>query len=308
MKQTIYHQTPLLKSYHHHQAGRNIFYKMDCYQPSGSFKIRGMENLCRQMIAEGHRRFIASSGGNAGYSLAYVGQQLHVEVKVVVPETTPRMMVDRISMLGASVVVYGEDWNAAHQYASAISESENIPYVPPFDHELLWEGHATVIAECAGTMSEPDVVVVSVGGGGLLNGVLLGMQQCGWQSKVVTAETTGAASFASAHQAGRPVVLDRIDTIATSLGAKQVSARSLELAKSFEVVPHVVSDATALAACEMLLKETNVLVEPACGAALSYAYGLPDSEKGQRILVIVCGGVCMDYNLFMKYKQQLLAD
>ena len=276
---------------------------MDCYQPSGSFKIRGMEYLCKQLIAEGHRKFIASSGGNAGYSLAYVGQRLGVEIKVVVPETTPQMMVNRIRMLGASVTIYGKDWNAAHQYATEVSENENIPYVPPFDHELLWRGHATVIAECAEYMDEPDTVVVSVGGGGLLNGVMTGMQQCGWHSKIVTTETSGAASFAAAMDAGKPVALDEIKTIATSLGAKKVSADSLKLAQSFNVMPYVMTDDMALNACERLLNECNVLVEPACGAALSYAYNLAaEDSQGETILVIVCGGVCMDHALFQQYK------
>ncbi|MEL7145674.1 MAG: pyridoxal-phosphate dependent enzyme [Bacteroidota bacterium] len=302
MLQTIYQQTPLLQSYYHHQLGREVFYKMDCYQPSGSFKIRGMEHLCKRLIANGHRRFIASSGGNAGYSLAYVGQKLGVEIQVVVPETTPQMMVNRIRMLGAKVKVFGADWNAAHQYASEQSASEQIPYVPPFDHELLWEGHASVIAECAEDMDAPDTIVVSVGGGGLLNGVLLGMRQCGWNSKVIAAETTGAASFAAAFDAGHLVTLDEISTIATSLGARQVSAKSLELSKDFDLATHVVSDALALQACERLMAEANVLVEPACGAALSYAYNLPDSDKDEKILVIVCGGVCMDIELFEKYQ------
>lgn len=88
---------------------------MECYQPSGSFKLRGIEVLCKHYIAQGKDQFLTSSGGNAGYSLAYVGKKLGVEVKVIVPETTSAYMIEKkIKRVGAEVEVFGRVWDEAH--------------------------------------------------------------------------------------------------------------------------------------------------------------------------------------------------
>ena len=91
---TIYNQTPLLQS-HRLKAEKdlNVFYKMECYQPVGSFKIRGMEHLCRHYLAKGQNKFIASSGGNAGLAMAYVAKKLGANIKIIVPKTTSEFMI-----------------------------------------------------------------------------------------------------------------------------------------------------------------------------------------------------------------------
>ncbi|MEL6558321.1 MAG: pyridoxal-phosphate dependent enzyme [Bacteroidota bacterium] len=307
MNQTLYKNTPLYQSHYLKAAyNRNVFYKMDCYQPSGSFKIRGMEVICRDYIAKGKTEFVASSGGNAGYSLAYVGMKLKVKVKVIVPETTASRMVTKIKELGADVEVIGKDWNEAHQHATALSKERDLPYISPFDHPLLWQGHSSVIDECAAEIAEPDKIIVAVGGGGLINGVFEGMKRNGWNSLVIAAETTGAASFAASYRSGKLVALDKIDTIATSLGAKQIASQTLELAKNQHVSPYVISDQKALLAVDRFLDEYNVLVEPACGAAISYVY---DNEvkiqPEEKVLVIVCGGVGADQEQLRAYQSKL---
>lgn len=307
MDDKIYINTPLYQSHYlADRFGRNIFYKMDCYQPSGSFKIRGMENICRYYLAQGHKTFIASSGGNAGYSLAYVGKRLGASVKVIVPETTPVRMLKKIRNLGTDVEVFGVDWSEAHIHALALSAELDIPYISPFDHPRLWEGHSTIIDECARQMAAPDKIVVAVGGGGLLSGVFEGMKRQGWQCDVIAAETEGAASFAASLKAGKVVEIDRIDTIATSLGARKIAAETMERAKDFQVRLHVTNDLTALSACQDFLDEYNVLVEPACGAALSYGYAENASfSADERVLIIVCGGVCMDSQQMQSYQDKL---
>ncbi len=120
--------------------------------------------------------------------------------------------------------------------------------------------------------------------------------------KVVTAETEGAASFAGSYEAGELIELEAIDTIATSLGARKVASKTLEYAAKFEVEPYVTNDQTAFKACEAFFNEYHTLVEPACGAALSYVRSQQTSfEANERILVIVCGGVNMGIEQFLEY-------
>src|SRR6185437_12144230 len=108
----------------------------------------------------------------------------------------------------------------------------------PFDHPLLWEGHASLVDEMLEAGPAPDAVVVAVGGGGLLCGVAEGLARHGLNMvPIVAVETQGAASFAAAMDAGRPVALDRIDTIASSLGARQVCGEAFQWSRRRSPTP-----------------------------------------------------------------------
>jgi L-serine/L-threonine ammonia-lyase len=274
-------------------APRETWVKMEAHQPTGSFKIRGIGLLCQRLQDEGAKAFISSSGGNAGLAAAYAGQALGAPVMVVVPSTTPAFMRERIAGLGAKVIVYGDVWDEADGAARGLVAEGHGAYVPPFDHPLLWEGHSTLVDEMLAQGPAPDAVVVAVGGGGLLCGVADGLARHGLDRvPIVAVETQGAASFARALEAGAPVTLDRIDTIASSLGARRVADAAFAWTERRPIVPVVVSDADAVRACRRFADHHLALVEPACGAALSLAYdGHPALSAYARVAVIACGGV-----------------
>lgn len=287
-----------------------IRYKMDCFQPTGSFKIRGMDNFVRQArIVDNQTRFVASSGGNAGISLAYAGQQHGAEVTVVVPESTPLRARSIIEGLGATVKVHGAQWNAADELARAMASEQGAAYVSPFDHPWLWEGHSSLVdelvAHCAASGEEfPATIVVSVGGGGLMLGVLKGLERHGKleTTQVVAAETVGAASMKASLQAGSLQTLDRIDSVATSLGARQVSRVAFDQGLKAKVKSYVMTDDEAVAACRQFLYEFNVVVEPACGAAL--AYGYREGFDEENVLIVACGGIAWSIEELMGYSNR----
>lgn len=274
------------------RGARETLVKMDAYQPAGSFKIRGIGHLCQRLRGQGARAFVSSSGGNAGLAAAYAGRALGVPVTVVVPSTTPAFMRQRIAALGAQVTVEGEVWDVADRLAQAMAARGEGAYVPPFDHPLLWEGHATLIDEIVAEGPIPDAIVVAVGGGGLLCGVAEGLARHGLDDvAIIAVETTGAACLARAIEAGQPVTLERLDSIASSLGARRVADAAFAWSQRRTIVPVTVSDADAVRACLRFADHHLALVEPACGAALSLAYaGHPALEPYARVAVIACGG------------------
>lgn len=287
------------------RANRQTWVKMDAYQPTGSFKIRGVGRLCQALAAEGTRAFVSSSGGNAGLAAAYAGRALGTPVTVVVPSTTPAFMRDKIAALGGQVTVEGEVWDEADALAQAMAARGEAAYVPPFDHPLLWEGHASLVDEMLEAGPAPDAVVVAVGGGGLLCGVAEGLARHGLHMvPIVAVETKGAASFAAAVEAGRPVALARIDTIAGTLGARQVCGEAFQWSRRRPVVSAVVSDADAVRACLRFADDHLALVEPACGAALSLAY---DDHAAlapfRRVAVIACGGAVVSLEKLAAWRE-----
>ena len=187
---------------------------------------------------------------------------------------------------------------------------EHDAFIHPFDDPLLWDGHATMMDEVDRAGLRPDAVVLSVGGGGLLCGVVEGLHRSGWgKVPVIAVETHGADSYARSLQAGERIELPAITSIATSLGARKVSEQAFALAQRHPIEPVVVSDREAVEACLRFMDDHRVVVEPACGAALAVAYRagalLPRFE---RVLVIVCGGVTATVEQLQRWGQALPRD
>jgi L-serine/L-threonine ammonia-lyase len=300
----IYAKTPIFQSTSlNAQLGKQVFFKMDCHQPTRSFKLRGMTHLVQHHIAMGQALFVASSGGNAGYSLAYACKRLGGQVHVVVPVTSNLRMQALIAGEGATVEVHGASWQEAHVYAQSLAVRDGAVYVPPFDDPLLWGGHASMIDECAAEIGEPDWVIAAVGGGGLLCGIMEGLERNHWnKTGFLAAETHGAASFARSLEVGELVTIDVIDTIATSLGARRVAQEALAWSQRRQVRSHLCSDAETVEGMKFLADAFQVIVEPACGAALSAVIRTsPQVADAATILVIVCGGAGIDSLGFARY-------
>jgi L-serine/L-threonine ammonia-lyase len=289
---TLHVDTPLVESRPlSSSSGRSVWMKLDALQPSGSFKIRGIGFACETYRARGARRFVSSSGGNAGLAVAYAGRKLGVPVTVVVPESASERAKELLKLEGAGVIVHGASWQEANELArSLLGESD--AFVHPFDDPLVWEGHASLVDDVFRAGLKPDAVVLSVGGGGLLCGIAQGLRRNGWDDvPILAVETDGAASYHAAMKAGHPVELKQITSIAVSLGAKRVCDQSLQWSKERPIRSLVVSDASALSACERFLADHRILVEPACGASLAVAYESgAELERFETILVVVCGG------------------
>jgi L-serine/L-threonine ammonia-lyase len=282
-------------------AGDGVLLKLECLQPTGSFKIRGVGLLCRRLVAGGATTLVSSSGGNAGLAVAHAGRRLGVAVTVFVPATTAGFMKERIQALGATVEVRGRSWDDAHAAALACAAERAAGYVHPFDDPTLWEGHATLVDELE---ERPGAVVLSVGGGGLLCGVALGLERRGWGDvPIIAAETEGAASYAAALQAGAPVTLERIDSVATTLGARTVAAEAVAWARRRPIVSFVTTDRAAVEACWSLAERQRLLVEPACGAALAaVAERAPALAGVAPVLVVVCGGSGVSVELLQRWR------
>lgn len=300
----FYYPTPLLYSYPLSKiTSQNIWLKMECYQPSGSFKMRGMEYLCRHYCELGLTQLVASSGGNAGYSAAYIAKHLDIPITVFVPSNTHKIYLDKIRSLGATVNIAGTVWDEAHQAALTFAKEENAGYVPPFDHPLIWLGNSTIMDEVVAAGVGFDAVVLAVGGGGLAVGVLQGLARNNLENiPVYGVETLGAASFQASLNAKELVTLPSITSIATTLGAKRICRELFELSQKRPIYALQVSDQQAVHACQRFLNDHLALVEPACGAALAVVYDqYPELTQYKNILVIVCGGVGISDELLREY-------
>jgi L-serine/L-threonine ammonia-lyase len=302
-------ETPLLRTAADYSAsGVPLWLKLDALQPSGSFKLRGVGLLCQQEVAKGAGEIFCASGGNAGIAAAVAGRSLGVPVTIVVPETTSMEVRGRILAVGADVLVHGSVFDEANAHAVSLAAERKAAYVHPYDHPVLWEGHATLIDEVVKAGAVFDCVVTSVGGGGLLAGIVEGLRRNGLSDiPVIAVETEGAASLHASMVAKERVMLPAITSIATSLGARQVAQHVFDLVSEHSIESVTVSDADAVAACLKFADAHRLLVEPACGAALAVAdvhAGLLSRFKAP--LIEVCGGIGVSLAMLDAWRARFL--
>lgn len=315
--------TPLVRSQHLSASlGRDIYFKLDCLQPPGSFKIRGMGRVVQSARDAGACGVVSSSGGNAGLATAYAAQRLGLDCTVVLPTSTPKGVLRSLETLyGARVIVSGSVWDEANVEAERLARETRCPLIHPFNDPVAWEGHASVVEEVVTQLREanvgpPDCFVTSVGGGGLLMGIIRGVERYSRDTRrIVAVETLGADSFDRSFRAGKALTLPNgITSIAKSLGATTPSGTIVANAlASGIVVTKTVSDADAVAACISFAKECRHVVEPACGASLATVYNPGHAadifdDDVRSVVIQVCGGAVVDIAALVTWAAELGVD
>ncbi|KAI5205155.1 tryptophan synthase beta subunit-like PLP-dependent enzyme [Aureobasidium subglaciale] len=325
-------ETPLIESTTLSKAaGCRIFLKLENIQLSGSFKARGIGHLMQTALSTSKTpsstHFYSSSGGNAGLAAVHSAVKLSRPCTVVVPLTTKPMMMEKMQAAGATEVLqHGASWQEADDYLrgtvikQAEEGGEECVYVPPFDHPTIWTGHSSLIDEIAVQLSEltgeekarPEVLACSVGGGGLFNGVMEGVQRHSWNdTRILAVETKGADSLAESVKQGQHITLPAITSQATTLGAKRVSARTFELAmQSEQVKTLVLSDEEAMMGAWRLAEDERLLVELSCSVTVALCYGDRltralgrQVSKDDKVVVIVCGGSNVTIDMVSQWKK-----
>lgn len=235
---------------------------------------------------------------------------------VVIPKTAKATMVRRLLDLGATAVVqHGASIAEAQQHIQTVllPLDPTGVFVPPFDHPDIWEGNATIMREIAVQLDgKPDVVVCSVGGGGLFNGIMQALDENRWDRDVhvLAMETEGADSLNQSLKADRIVTLPRITSQATSLGVVRVAEKTFENAKRPNVTSLVLPDAEAARGCCILAEHERMIVELTVGVNVPVCYGgllrqvLGSRKKlhrSSKVVIVVCGGNDVSVEMLMKW-------
>jgi threonine dehydratase len=262
-------------------------YKLEFLQHTGSFKVRGAFNAALQLSqAECARGVVAVSGGNHGLAIAYVGKVLGIPATVVMPKATPQFVVERATADGARVVLT-ETIAEAFARVDELAR-DGLALLHPFDDVRVIAGQGTLALEMLEQMPEVKTLVVSIGGGGLISGVASTIKQMKPDVTIVGVETKGADAMRQALDAGRPVTLPGITSIARTLGAPSVSERTLHAVRRYVDDVVVVDDRDAVAAIIELQEKLGVLVEPAASCTHA-ALGLGLVERVGPTLLLLCG-------------------
>ncbi|MFC3072641.1 threonine ammonia-lyase [Shinella pollutisoli] len=297
----LFPETPLQPNEHlSARYGAEIYLKREDLSPVRSYKIRGAFNFFRKVLArpDGARRFVCASAGNHAQGFAFVCRHFGVPGVVFMPVTTPQQKIDKTRMFGGDFVtirLFGDFFDQCYQAARDHAEETGALMVPPFDHEDIIEGQATVAAEIVAQLGEgraPDLVVLPVGGGGLSAGVTGYLEPSIGPSGFLFCEPLGAPSLKRSLESGAVVTLDQVDNFVDGAAVGRIGDLNFAALRHFSAdqVMLLSENAICVTMIDMLNVE-GVVLEPAGALALSALEALGrEALEGKVVVAVVSGG------------------
>ena len=271
-------------------AGTQVFLKLELFQHTGTFKARGALLNALALSEEQRRRGVtAVSAGNHAVAVAFAARHVGTTAKVVMPKAANPVRIALCRSLAAEVVLV-DDVHHAFDTVQRIEREEGRTFIHPFEGELTVLGTATVGYELCNQIESLDAVIVPVGGGGLIAGVACAVKQMQPHCKVYGVEPEGADSMTRSFAAGSPQSIEKVRTIADSLGAPYALPYSFGIARRFVDEIVTIPDNAMQRAMGLLFADMKLAVEPAGAAATAALCGpLRERLAGRRVGVIVCG-------------------
>lgn len=284
-------KTPLMKNATlSEMVGANVYLKVEAFQKTGSFKVRGAFNKMLTLTEkERDAGVVAVSGGNHAQAVAYAAKMLEIHARILMPENTPKNYLEATRSYGAEVILTRDVFEAfrkADEYAA-----EGWANVHPFNDPYVMAGQGTIGLEILEDLPVITDLIVSIGGGGLMGGVATTVKAIREDVRVWGVETEGADCMSRALEAGEVVRMPAITSIAKTLGAPAASEETLALAKAHLESVTVVPDSEALESLRVILERTKILTEPAAACTLSAANRLRDQfSRNSHVVLVICGG------------------
>ncbi|MXR21689.1 threonine ammonia-lyase [Halobacterium bonnevillei] len=290
-------------------TGAEVHLKLECFQRTGAFKIRGATNRIRTLSeAERDAGVVTASAGNHAQGVALAASRSGVDAKVVMPEAAPISKIKATRSYGAEVVLHGVDYDAAQTHAHELEESEGRTYVHAFDDEHVMAGQGTIGLEIVEDLPEVETVVVPIGGGGLISGVATAVKAHDPDVRVVGVQAEGASAAAQSLQKGEPRSLDSVDTIADGIAVRRVGEKTFPVIRERVDEVVTVSDDEIATALMLLLERGKTLVEGAGAAPLAALLeGKFVYEPDEVVVPALCGGN-IDLNLLTTVIMRGLVD
>jgi threonine dehydratase len=292
---TLLRETPVWEWRGHRLAARmpqgtRALLKLELFQHTGSFKPRGALCVMQALAADQLRAGVtAVSAGNHAIAVAWAAQVLGTHAKVAMPQTADASRVQACRELGAEVVLTA-DIAAAFAAVEAMQRDEGRHFVHPFEGPRTALGTATLGYEFLRQTGQLDAILIPIGGGGLCAGVACAVKQLQPRCRVFGIEPEGADSMHRSFAAGSPQRIDRVATIADSLGAPYALPYSFGLCRQFVDELVKVTDQELCAAMALMFADQKLAVEPAGAAATAAMLQLGPRLAGQRVGLVVCGG------------------
>lgn len=288
--QKVTQQTKLVYSeYFSTQTENKVYLKPENMQVTGAYKIRGAYYKISTLSQEERQKgLITASAGNHAQGVAYAAKAYGCKAVIVMPTTTPLMKVNRTKSYGAEVILYGDVYDEACQYALDLAQEKGYTFIHPFDDPVVATGQGTIAMEIFKELPLVDTILVPVGGGGLATGVSTLAKLLNPKIKVIGVEPAGAACLKASREAGHVVTLPGVNTIADGTAVKTPGEHIFPyLQENLDDIITVEDDELIVAFLDMV--ENHKMVVENSGlltvAALKHLNG-----KGKKVVSVLSGG------------------
>lgn len=282
------------------RTGNEIFLKLDNLQMTGSFKERGALNRILTLTdAERKRGVVAASAGNHGQAVAYHATRRGIRAQIWMPRYTPLVKLAATKAYGGDVVLHGNSYDEAFEGAAA----QDATFVHAFDDEDVIAGQGSLGLEMLEQNPELDVIVSSIGGGGLISGVACAAKGRKPGIEVIGVQTARLPSMRAALENGSPVRLAPGATLADGIAVRQAGRFTLPVVREFVDSIVTVEEDEIAAAILYLLEQEKTLAEGAGAVGIAAVLQGKTGHRGKKIGVIVSGGN-LDVNLLARIIEQ----
>lgn len=271
------------------QTGNRVYLKPENMQYTGAYKVRGAYYKISTMSEEARQKgLITASAGNHAQGVAFAAKKYGVKATVVMPTTTPLIKVNRTKGYGAEVILYGNVYDEACEYAMKLAKEKGLTFVHPFDDLDVATGQGSIAMEIIKELPTVDYILVPIGGGGLATGVSTLAKLLNPNIKVIGVEPAGANCLQESLKAGKVVTLPTVSTIADGTAVKTSGSKLFPyLQKNLDDIITVPDEDLIVAFLDMV-ENHKMIVENS--GLLSVAALKQMDIKGKKVVCVLSGG------------------
>lgn len=285
-------RTPLERSGWLSQAtGADVWLKLECFQLTGSFKLRGALNALLSLDEAARTRgVLTASAGNHGLGVARAAQLTGLPATVVVPETASAAKVELLQQSGCQLILHGPDYDVAEAHAIKIAQEWGIAFVSAYDDPFVVAGGGTIAPEILEERPETDMLIVPAGGGGLISGVALAAKGLKPAIRVIGVQSTASPSLHAAFATGQQVPVTVEDSLADGLSGNIAEGSiTVELARRYVDDVQLVSEDEIAAAMRTVLEREHILIEGSAAVTVALALSGRLPLAGRRAALVLTG-------------------
>lgn len=271
------------------QVGNKVYFKPENMQHTGAYKIRGAYYKISTLTQEERDRgLITASAGNHAQGVAYAAKAYGCKATIVMPSTTPLMKVERTKSYGAEVILYGDVYDEACEYAYQLADEKGYTFIHPFDDLAVATGQGTIAMEIIQELPLVDYILVPVGGGGLATGVSTLAKMLNPNIKVIGVEPAGANCLEESLKAGRVITLPSVSTVADGTAVKTPGEKIFPyLQENLDGIITIEDDELVVAFLDMV--ENHKMIVENSGLLTVAALKHLDF-KGKKVVSVLSGG------------------
>lgn len=268
----------------------NIFLKMENWQKTGSFKIRGALNKMLTLSdKEKAKGVITASAGNHGLGVAYAAEALDIKVRIVLPTNASEAKVKILSTFGCEIIKAGRDYDEAEDIAHQIEKDCDLSFIHAFDDPVIIAGQGTVAKELLEQAENLEIVVVPIGGGGLLGGIASYIKKINPGIKIIGVQSEASPAMKAAQNAGKVIETPINDTIADGLAGRFVSDLTLDLTNNYVDDVILVEEQSIRNAVRFMIQDAHIIIEGSAAVGIAAIISEKLDVENKNVGVILTG-------------------